>query len=278
MHAASVKALLSRSAELDSDSPRLDIEVLLCHVLGKERVFLRAWPEHCLDDEQLAQFEQLLARRRRGEPVAYLIGRREFWSLDLQLNSATLIPRPETEVLVAQALARCPTAALRVLDLGTGSGAIALALASERPAWQIDALDIDSSCVDVASANGERLGLSNVRWLVGDWFSAVQGHYDLIVSNPPYIEQRDPHLEQGDVRFEPRRALVAEQNGMAAIAHIVELAPHFLSAGGLLMFEHGYQQGDMSRDLLEGEGFVEVSCEPDLAGLDRASIGRWRGA
>jgi release factor glutamine methyltransferase len=268
-----IKSLLARHAELTSASSRLDVEILLCHVLGKERVFLRAWPETQLTVAQVLRFEQLLACRRQGQPVAYLTGRREFWSLSLQVNDDTLIPRPETEALVAEALARCPDTAMRVLDLGTGSGAIALALACERPLWQIDAVDVSPGCIEVACRNAIAHDLQNVQFSVSDWFSRLSDGYPLIVSNPPYIDGDDPHLRQGDVRFEPRRALVAAEHGMAAIRHIVAAAPRRLEAGGYLMIEHGCEQGQACARLFAGAGFVGIACVQDLAGRDRVTLG-----
>ncbi len=274
MDSASVKSLLSRSGEIDSDSPRLDLELLLAHVLNKDRVFLRAWPEYRLGADQLACFEHLLARRCGGEPLAYLTGSKAFWTLDLRLNADTLIPRPETETLVQEALARYPEAPVRVLDLGTGSGAIALALASERPEWQLDAVDVVPACVEMARCNAQRYGLNNVNVRLSDWFSDVTGSYHMIVSNPPYIDPLDPHLEQGDVRHEPRRALVAAGHGMAAIEHIVATAAGYMERGGYLLIEHGWNQGEACTRLLADAGYHEVCCIQDLGGRDRVSVGR----
>lgn len=264
-------------ASIPGDSPRLDAELLLCHVLGKDRVYLRTWPEQRLNDEQLAHYQALLARRVAGEPIAYLVGHRAFWSLDLQLNDATLIPRPETETLVQCALDAVPTDPCRVLDLGTGSGAIALALASERPAWQIEAVDVSAACVAMARQNAVAHGLENAAFRVSDWYSEVSGPYRLIVSNPPYIDGADPHLEQGDVRFEPRRALVAARAGLAAIEQIIAGAMSQLEPGGWLMFEHGWEQGQSCASLLSEAGYSEIACYQDLAGHDRVSMGRKPG-
>ena len=269
-----IKSLLARHAELTSASPRLDVELLLCHVLGKERVFLRAWSETQLTAAQLMQFEQLLARRRQGQPIAYLTGYREFWSLGLQVSADTLIPRPETESLVVEALARRPDSAMRVLDLGTGSGAIALALAYERPLWQIDAVDVSPGCIEVARGNALTHNVHNVQFSVSDWFSRAGNGYQLIVSNPPYIDEHDPHLQQGDVRFEPRRALVARNHGMAAIRYIVATAPRRLEVGGYLMIEHGCEQGQACAQLFSEAGFVNIVGVQDLAGRDRVTLGR----
>jgi release factor glutamine methyltransferase len=273
VESACIKSLLARHREVAGDSPRLDVEILLCHVLDKDRAFLRGWPEYQLSGQQLAEFERLLARRLQGEPIAYVTGHREFWSLDLSLTADTLIPRPETETLVAEALARCPDATMRVLDLGTGSGAIALALASERRQWQIDALDVSPACIEVAQRNAISHGLHNVHFTVADWFDRVSGCYQLIVSNPPYIDADDPHLQQGDVRFEPSSALVAGDNGLAAIREITQRAPSHLSPGAFLMIEHGYQQRQACAQLFVDAGFVAVDCVQDLAGCDRLTIG-----
>lgn len=274
MHPASVRGLLAGHAALPGDNPRLDAEVLLAHVLGKQRTYLRAWPEYQLSEAELLFFKQLLQRRMQGEPVAYLLGYREFWSLELALNSATLIPRAETEVLVEAALAQFDGKPIRALDLGTGSGAVALALASERPAWHIDAVDIEPECVAAARANAALHQLNNVHCIESDWCRSLSGNYPLIVANPPYIDPEDGHLMQGDLRFEPRRALVAADRGLAAIKQIVPQALSRLDPGGWLMLEHGYDQGAACAEVFTGAGYVEVCCQQDLAGHDRVTRGR----
>ena len=273
---ATVKENLQRAVELKhSDSPRLDLEVLLCHLLGRSRAWLYTWPEHPLDDEQQLQFERLLERRIAGEPVAHLTGSREFWSLPLKVNRTTLIPRPDTEVLVETVLELCPQERLSVLDLGTGTGAIALALASERPRWQVTAVDRMPAAVALAEENRQRLGFDNVAVLQSDWFAAVpQQRFDLIVSNPPYIDTQDPHLRKGDVRFEPLSALVAEEHGLADIRRIGEDARDFLSDGALLAVEHGWEQGKAVRRIFTEAGYAEVETRLDYAGRERITLGR----
>ncbi|MEZ5529386.1 MAG: peptide chain release factor N(5)-glutamine methyltransferase [Porticoccaceae bacterium] len=277
---ASIASLLKRGAELAavSDSPRLDVEVLLCHVLGQSRTYLFTWPERQLSGEQLAQFDALFARRLQGEPVAHLIGHREFWSLPLAVTPATLIPRPDTELLVELALHLSLPEAASVLDLGTGTGAIALALASERPEWRILALDVVAAAVGLAESNRRLLGFDNVRVQQGDWFEGLgEQRFDLVVSNPPYIEADDPHLSQGDVRFEPLTALVADDRGLADLAQIIAAAPQHLTERGWLLLEHGWQQGEAVRQLMQSAGFADVVTHRDLGDRDRATLGRWAG-
>lgn len=274
---ATVAEALRRSVELAnvSDTPRLDTEVLLCHVLGKDRTFLFTWPEYSLSAEQMQQFEKALGRRKAGEPVAHITGMREFWSLALHVDSTTLIPRPETELLVQIALELPLPEKACVLDLGTGSGAIALALASERPQWSVTAVDKVVAAVALAQKNCKRLLLNNVVIKRSDWFSEfdTSESFDLIVSNPPYVESQDLHLQRGDVRFEPRSALVAGKNGMAEIEIIAAAAPKFLNERGWLMVEHGFNQGDAVRTELKKNEFAEVVTRQDLAGVDRVTLG-----
>ncbi len=278
---ATVADALRCSAELAdiSNTPRLDVEVLLAHAIGKDRTYLFTWPEHDLSSDQINHFESLLERRKSGEPVAYITGVREFWSLPLAVSKATLIPRPETEILVQAALDLCLPATARVLDLGTGTGAIALALATERPQWSVVAVDNVPEAVALAQGNCEKLALSNVVIKQSDWFSALERTepFDLIVSNPPYIDVQDPHLVQGDVRFEPRSALVAEQKGLAEIEHIAKTVGDFLNSGAWLMFEHGFEQGNAVRNLLGKYGFSEVITQTDFAGRDRVTFGKTQG-
>ena len=271
------EALQSAAARFtDSDSPRLDTELLLCHVLGKPRSHLMAWPDAELTADDERDFLALVERRAAGEPVAHLLGEREFWSLPLKVTADTLIPRPDTELLVELALERLPRRpGIRMADLGTGTGAIALALASERPAAQVVATDISDRALAVARENARRLDLANVEFRQGAWLAPLADEaFDLIVTNPPYIPEDDHHLGEGDVRFEPRVALTAGPDGLAAIRLIAaEALPH-LQPGGWLILEHGHDQGESVPNILEQAGFVDVSDIPDLAGNPRACVGR----
>jgi release factor glutamine methyltransferase len=273
----SIRTLLEQaSSELGTESARLDAEVLLASCLGKPRSYLHTWPERSIDQRELECFGQLLRRRARGEPVAHLTGEREFWSLPLAVTPDTLIPRPETETLVEQALDKLPPdTPLRVADLGTGSGAIALAIATERPRCEIIATDISEPALTVARHNAERLGLDNVRFIAGDWCESLPaGRFDVILSNPPYVAERDPHLDSGDVRFDPRQALVAGPEGMDALRLIARCANDHLHQGGWLIVEHGYDQGGKVMQLLQAEGYSEISIHNDGAGLSRVTMGR----
>ena len=271
-----IAALLAQADLPDSDTPMLDAELLLAHVLQKSRSYLFTWPDKKLSDADLDQFQALLARRRKGEPVAYLLGEQGFWTLDLQVSPDTLIPRPDTERLVEVALELGPQQSARALDLGTGTGAIALALASERRQWQLTGCDRMLGAVSLAEQNRVRLGLSNAHFLQSDWFAGL-GHnkYDLIVSNPPYIAADDPHLSQGDVRFEPASALVSGVDGLDDIRHIVDTAPRHLQNVGWLLLEHGWQQAEQVRQLLEQRGFQAAQSWLDLGGHQRISGGQW---
>lgn len=259
----------------NSESPRRDAEILLETVTGKGRTFILAFGETVLTAAQQEQLNALVARRQRGEPVAHLTGVREFWSLPLFVSPATLIPRPDTECLVEQALVRLPASACRIVDLGTGTGAIALALASERPDCDVTAVDRMPDAVALATRNTQHLGINNVRVLHSDWFSALHGQqFDMIVSNPPYIDEQDPHLAQGDVRFEPLTALVAGDHGLADIVHIIEQSKHMLTPGGYLLLEHGWQQGQAVRDAFTRGGYQAVETCRDYGGNERITLGR----
>ena len=269
-------ASLLRAAELpDSPTARLDAELLLAAALGKSRSYLHTWPEKIVSSESALIFADYLQRRRAGEPVAYILGQQGFWNLDLEVAPHTLIPRPDTELLVETALQLLPATSANVLDLGTGSGAIALALASERAAWQVTAVDRVLEAVALAERNRQRLALDNVTVLNSHWFSALADHrFDLIISNPPYIAAGDVHLAEGDVRFEPESALVAGPDGLDDIREIVAAAPQHLNPGAWLMLEHGYDQGAPVRDLLQGAGFTQVQSRKDLGAHERITLGR----
>jgi len=261
----------------DSESPRRDAEILLGFVTGRTRTFILAFGETSLADDELTRLDALLARRVQGEPVAYLTGQREFWSLPLEVSAATLIPRPDTECLVEQALARLPAAPCRILDLGTGTGAIALALACERPDCQVTALEVIPEAVALARRNAQRLGIDNVTVLQSHWFSALtDARFSLIVSNPPYIDGDDPHLTQGDVRFEPKSALVAPDAGLADLDAIITGARRFLENDGWLLVEHGWRQGGSVRELFTRAGYHGVETCRDYGGNERLTLGQYR--
>ena len=273
---ATVQGLLQAGSDLSTDSPRRDAEILLAYCLDKNRAWLYTWPENEVSAQHAAKFEHLLEQRRQGVPVAYLIGEREFWSLPLSVTPATLIPRPETETLVTWALELELPAAAAVLDLGTGSGAIALALASERLQWQLVAVDSSAEALEIACANALAMGLPQVRFKQSDWYQGLAGErFDLLLANPPYIDADDPHLSQGDLRFEPRSALVAQDNGLGDLIHLVEGAPGHLAKGGWLLLEHGYEQGPAVRAMLSGVGFTAVGTRMDMAGQERITGGCW---
>ncbi|MDF0730139.1 peptide chain release factor N(5)-glutamine methyltransferase [Pseudomonas entomophila] len=269
-------ASLLRNAQLpDSPTARLDAELLLAAALGKSRSYLHTWPERIVSSEAADTFAGYLVRRRAGEPVAYILGQQGFWKLDLEVAPHTLIPRPETELLVEAALQLLPATPARVLDLGTGTGAIALALASERPGWQVTAVDRIDEAVALAERNRQRLQLGNVQVRASHWYDSLAGErYDLILSNPPYIASEDPHLSAGDVRFEPSSALVAGRDGLDDLRVIIARAPQHLLPGGWLLLEHGYDQAEAVRELLVEHGFDAVSSRQDLAGHARISLGR----
>lgn len=254
-----------------SDSPRLDAELLLCGVLALRRGALFARAGDALNPLALGRYRALLQRRAQGEPVAYLLGTQGFWTLDLQVTPAVLVPRPETEGLVEWALQQMPPQA-RAADLGTGSGAIALALARERPAAELIATDLCAAALAVARANAQRHGIANVAFAQGDWFAAIEGRFDLIVSNPPYVAAGDAHLAA--LRHEPRKALTDGADGLSCLRTLIAGAAAHLVDGGWLMVEHGYDQGAAVRALFEQAGFAQVQTRRDLCGQERVSAGR----
>ncbi len=269
-------ASLLRSAELpDSPTARLDAELLLAAALGKPRSFLHTWPERIVSTEAALAFAGYLQRRRTGEPVAYILGQQGFWKLDLEVAPHTLIPRPETEMLVEAALELVPAfAPAEVLDLGTGTGAIGLALANDRQQWKITAVDRVLEAVELAERNRQRLQLDNAEVLNSHWFSALEGRqFDLIISNPPYIAETDPHLSMGDVRFEPGSALTSGPDGLDDLRTIISEAPAHLTPGGLLLLEHGYDQGPAVRELLIRHGFERIQTRRDLGEHERITYG-----
>ncbi|WP_075879748.1 peptide chain release factor N(5)-glutamine methyltransferase [Vreelandella massiliensis] len=276
---ALLAAATARLTQAGSATPRLDAELLLCHAIGRDRTWIYTWGDRPCERYQHARFAALVAARAQGEPVAYLIGAREFWGLALMTSPETLIPRPDTETLVEAALARATTSSGALLDLGTGTGAIALAFASERPHWQVVGVDIRPEAVALAKRNAARLGITNARFAQSDWFSALAADdetpgFDIIVSNPPYIAADDPHLTRGDVRFEPRSALVAGSAGMADLLHLIERAQAFLAESGWLLLEHGHTQAGGVRAALRQGGYHNVESLHDLAGHERVTLGR----
>jgi release factor glutamine methyltransferase len=259
-----------------SSSGRLDAELLLAHVLDCPRSFMRSHSEETVAPAATARIHELMARRRAGEPVAYITGERDFWSLELELDASVLIPRPETELLVEVALEVLPVEAhSRVLELGTGSGAIALAIACERPNVRVTATDNATPALAVACQNAERLEISNVSFLAGSWYDPVGAmHFDLIVSNPPYVAADDPALSTGDLRFEPKAALTPGRTGLEAIEQIAARACEHLRPGGWLAVEHGAEQGAAVRALFSQHGLSTIRTRQDLAGHERVTAGR----
>ncbi len=257
----------------NSSTARLDVEVLLTHVLKVDRAYLRTYPEKKLTTAQQNVFTKLLKRRAHGEPIAYIVGHQEFWSLDFLVNEFVLIPRPETELLVETALDKIKKENAKVLELGTGSGAVSLALGSEKPQWHIIATDFSKEALMVAKENTKRLNIKNVNFVLSDWFNEIpQQQFDAIISNPPYVAENDPHLEKGDVRFEPRVALVSGQEGLEAIRLIVYQAKNYLKPGGCLMVEHGYDQARAVREILEHHHYAYIALQYDLAGHPRVTV------
>ncbi|MET0090801.1 MAG: peptide chain release factor N(5)-glutamine methyltransferase [Candidatus Thiodiazotropha sp.] len=267
-------------SELPHSEVELEAELLLCRVLDKPRSHLMAWPDAELTWSQQQAYETLIKRRGSGEPLAHITGEREFWSLNLRVTPDTLIPRPDTELLVERALTHLdPHSADRIADLGTGSGAIALALCLERPGVQIDATDRIDAALEVARENARRLGCKRISFHLGDWCQALPegAVYDLLLSNPPYIEADDPHLRQGDLPREPLSALASGPDGLDDIRRIAREAPERLKPGGWLILEHGYLQAGAVQACLTAAGLDQVHTYPDLAGHPRVTEGRWPG-
>ncbi len=268
-------AAIRRALDLEQDEARSEVQSLLQTVLVVNRAYLLAHPERVLTEQELSRYQTLLQRRLQGEPLAYILGEREFFGLNFKVTPATLIPRPDTELLVELALARISSPSCRVLDLGTGSGAIALSIAHSRPEVGVMAVDASAEALSVAQENAKCLKILNARFLLSDWFSALVGqNFDLIVSNPPYIAEDDRHLAQGDLRFEPASALASGLDGLDDIRRIINEAGAHLAAGGWLMLEHGFDQAAQVRELLRGAGFKNVRSDKDLAGIERVSGGQ----
>ncbi len=267
------------------ESPSVDAKVLLAHVLNQSQTFLFTWPDKTLSSEQQQQFENAVKKRQSGQPVAYITGQRDFWTLSLNTSPHTLIPSPDTEVLVERVLAwlqqviqSSPNRKLNICDLGTGTGAIALALAAELPSSRITGVDFLEEAVELATANAKRNSIENAVFVKSDWFSALnEKKFDAIVSNPPYIETASPYLLEGDVRFEPKSALTSGDDGLDDIKHIIKCAPDFLNPQGLLAFEHGFDQAERIQHLLLAAGFIEVSSHKDYGGNDRVTMGKISG-
>ena len=281
--ANSVTALLNQAYQqlaAVSDSALLDAEVLLCHCLHKNRSFIRAWPEHQLTDQQAAEFLALITQRQQGVPVAYLTGEREFWSRSFKVNPDVLIPRPDSELLIELSLDLLPaTQASKIIDLGTGSGILAITLAAERPGSQVIACDLSPAALRTAQDNAQQLQIDNVRFLASNWFSAITDRdFDLVISNPPYIDQHDPHLQQGDVRFEPDSALISAENGLQDIRLLADQARQHLKPGGYLLIEHGYDQQTAVQALFKRFNYQQITTHPDYAGNPRVTSGQWSPA
>lgn len=286
---AQARRQLAEALALHADEARIEAQLLLQAALGGvSRAWLLTHGEQALTPQQASDFAALLQRRLHGEPVAYILGRREFYGLDFGVTPDVLIPRPDTETLVEAALQRISAAApaiiegegfhkwnLKILDLGTGSGAIAIAIAVHRPLTMVTAVDASAAALAVARSNAERLSPGNLRLLCSDWFSALAGEvFDVIVSNPPYIAANDPHLSQGDLPFEPASALASGADGLDDLRRIVAQAPAHLASGGWLLLEHGYDQAARVAELLKAAGFVAVGHVADLAGMERVTLGR----
>lgn len=268
-------AAIRQALALQQDEARSEVQALLQAVLGVNRAYLLAHPERVFTEPEGIRYQAWLQRRLQGEPLAYIVGEREFFGLRFKVTPATLIPRADTELLVELALARISSEGAHVLDLGTGSGAIALSIAHNRPDIEVTAPDASEAALLVARENAQRLNIRNTTFVQSDWFSALSGQrFDVVVSNPPYIAEADPHLKQGDLRFEPLRALAAGADGLDDIRRIVSQACAHILPGGWLLLEHGYDQAAAVRELLLQTGYAEVFSARDLAGIERVSGGR----
>jgi release factor glutamine methyltransferase len=260
-----------------SESALLDAEILLCHCLAKNRSFLRAWPEQSMPFIQLQQYQQLISQRQHGTPIAYLTGQREFWSRNFSVNPSVLIPRPDSELLIELSLKFFTNQpASNILDLGTGSGILAITLAAELAQATVWATDLSPTALNTAKANAEQLNLKNIEFRLSDWLTGLPKiSFDLIVSNPPYIAENDPHLCQGDLRYEPISALVSPENGLQDIRIITAQAREFLSPNGQLLIEHGYNQADAVQALFSTAAFQDIHTHCDLSGQPRVTSGKW---
>ena len=261
-------------AEIIDTDNALESAVLLAHAVQKDRSWLFAWPEKELSIQQQQHFEKFLQRRLRGEPVSYITGYREFWGMDFKVSPDTLIPRPETELLVETALSKLGTSSAKILELGTGTGAISVALLTERPAWKILATEVNAGTLAIARENFSKYNLE-IDSVISNWFENIpHDKFDLIISNPPYIESDDLHLKQGDLRFEPKAALASGKDGLDAIREITQKAATYLTNKGWLMLEHGFNQGNAVFSLLQQCGFSNIETLNDLSGNNRITIGQ----
>lgn len=275
-----IQSALTEASQMlaaSSDSPELDAEILLCLILEKNRSYLRSWPKKQLHAQQRLQYKALLRQRQQGKPIAYITGQREFWSREFKVSPDVLIPRPDTELLIELSLPLIPKdKSCKLIDLGTGSGAIAVTLATERPYAQIIATDASEAALKIAKQNGDHYHCRNLRLVQSFWFEQITDtDFDLVVSNPPYIAQNDPHLQQGDLRFEPQSALISEDNGLKDISLIAESACKHLKEGGYLLIEHGYNQQPQVQAIFESFDYANIQTHTDLGGNPRVTIGQW---